>query len=208
MDDVHFFFSYPSCPFLHSEILLLFFSSQTTTNRADVVGVEREIWVSDERADERKKEEKSRRSPSSLIGSSPPGRKTVCTNTYTYTYTHSICTKTHKSSVQQPSSNVFLSLIRLPSFPSKFRRTYINLFSLYIDPLTPERRIVYFVGNVRLFLSLSLLFFFSLFLLIERRRRTGKLHILVHILMLNCYWPHTHKYTRRQTQWIRQSFLR
>ncbi len=53
-------FSYPSssvCPFLHSEILLLLFfsSSQTTTNRADVVGVEREIWVSDERADERKK---------------------------------------------------------------------------------------------------------------------------------------------------------
>lgn len=53
------------CPFFHILHLLallfilkfFFFSSSqtTTTNRPDVVGVEREIWVSDKRADERKK---------------------------------------------------------------------------------------------------------------------------------------------------------
>ena len=63
-----------------------------------------------------KREEKSRRSPSSLIGSSPPGRKIVCTNIRTYTHTmHSLRTKTHKSSVQQPSSKRFLRFSLSPT---------------------------------------------------------------------------------------------
>ena len=156
MDDGY-FFPYPSssssCPFLHSEILLLllriffFFLNSYKSGRCCW---RRKRDLSQWRAGGRKEEkgEKSRRSPSSPIGSSPPGRTIVCTNTYTYIHTmRSICTKTHKSSVQQrrPANvfSVFLSLLRLPSFLSFKIQTDIHkpLFSVHrsIDTRTSNR---------------------------------------------------------------------
>ncbi len=143
---IFFFIGLPFSSFWNSSSPPFFF---LRTNRADVVGVEREIWVSDERADERKKRgEKSRRSPSSLIGSSPPGRTIVCTNIHTRIYIR--CVAYAQKHINRPFSSrpanvfsVFLSLLRLPSFLSFKIQTDIHkpLFFVHrsIDTRTSNR---------------------------------------------------------------------
>lgn len=86
----------------------------------------------------------------------------VCTQTM-----HSICTKTYKSSVQQPTSQCFLLrfsfspvclCVFLPSFAFKFRRTYINLFFFMhrsIDTRTSNRAFCRQRSSISLFLSYS-----------------------------------------------------